>query len=179
MNNKIGPNEKIVLESTTKISLHDRFTALKGVSPSLRKSKKASNPNPPSPDLALRPRLDQPYPARRRSPSPPDYRHAVYDGYGHEAGRNRTMAEEIAGGTYLPPSRGPPSVRFQPRSIQNRLGSSGFGYRDNWNRGSFRDRGYLRWWRPRFGQGGSYGRGFGRPRSFQVILNDLNIIQAI
>lgn len=179
-NNKIGPNEKVVLKSTTNISLHDRFTALKDLAAALPKIKKASKPAPPPPEHQPYPRArrDHPCPDRRRSSSPENRRQTFYGDYDfrHELfapiGRNRTLAEQIAGGSYFPPSRRPPSLKFQSRSIQNRLGSRfSYNYRDNWNHGRIMERGFTTW-RPRFrfGQDGYHGRGFRRSRSLQVIV---------
>ena len=183
---KVPSNSKIVVKSTTKISLHERFTELRKIAPPQPQPqqtvKRIAPPPPlPPPPSAPRPRYDLPYSIRHRSPSP-DY---GYEDYEHEryipVGRNRTLAEQIADGMYLQPRRRPTfeaALQIKHRSIQNRLGlgSSYGGYRDNWNYGRFRERGGYRSWRGpryRFSRGGPRGggpQGFRRSRSFQVII---------
>jgi hypothetical protein len=185
------PSAKIVVKSTTKISLHERFTELRKLAP-VEPPPPAPAPRRAAPAVAkphldpVRPRYDLPYSlvAQHRvaaavpEPQFERFQEPPYERY-HGVGRSRSLAERIADGVYLP-SRRPAfeaAFKIQRRSIQHRLGG-GFEARER-PYGRYRGGGgggaggAFRGWRPRyglrFGRGGGAGlRGFRRSRSFQV-----------
>jgi hypothetical protein len=195
---KIPSNSKIVVKSTTKISLNDRFTELRKITPVVQPVAPAPPPKRQPPPLVqhyeptpiVRPRYDMPYhPGHRAlaysSPESEDDPYEVLDRY-QPVGRNRSLAERVAGGVYFP--RRLPAIeaalKIKNRSIQHRLGGSYYGGGGSfqqgrpgghWQMNRYRGGGYgssFRGWRPRYGNyrfnRGAQRGGFRRSRSFQV-----------
>ena len=205
--NKIPSSSKIVVKSTTKISLNDRFTELRKITPVVQPVVLASPPKRQPPPLVqhyeptpiVRPRYDAPYhPGHRTqaysSPDSEEDPYEVLDRY-QPVGRNRSLAERVAGGVYFP--RRLPAIeaalKIKRRSIQHRIGGNYYsggggggsgGFQQvrpaaggQWQMNRYRGGGYgssFRGWRPRysnyrFNRGAQRG-GFRRSRSFQVRL---------
>ena len=169
---KLPSNTKLVVKSTTKISLHDRFTELRKIAPLPQQTVKRTAPPPPisrSQFESPRPRYDIPYSVSAHREASPEYEHDRY----MPVGRSRSLAERIADGVYIPSRRHmafESALSIQHRPVQNRLGG-GFGHY-GWRYGRYHDAGF-RGRRQRFGfrfnRGGFGGpRGFRRSRSFQV-----------